>query len=131
MIKVENVVRHFEINKEAAQNYIIDTRQTTLLTLPTFDIHRKLLEPMLDTIEEHLGIKFTESQLLSILSCYPIIAIQVERACPSENTDTRDLLFNAISFFYLDCEFPRFGDNVDPEDFKRTLKEMIEKFGGF
>lgn len=103
--------------------------------MASFYLTNKTKRPTVEEVKEAIvsltedtGVALTLSQLQDLLSLYPKVAIDM--ACNGvSDTETRAALANMISATVLGCAYPTYGDNVDSEEYHKTLHKYARLMG--
>lgn len=117
-IEGRNIVFHMQ--KQAMEFYIKNKDAQ-----PTEEHFRQVIEFYSDTT----GILFNIDEIKAILSLYPHVRIKLAVYEGTFDTDVRDMLSSAITHFFLKCEWPTYGDNVDIDKFIEILQEQARFMG--
>lgn len=75
------------------------------------------------------GFEIDVEMAKGILSLYPHARIKIAKYDGLGDTEVRDLVASALSDFFLGCNWPTYGDNVDLTVFCRALHAQAVKMG--
>lgn len=80
-------------------------------------------------MQSNLGWDISQEQVTAILELYPHARIEVAVTGGVNDTDVRDQVLCAFSHFFLGCDWPTFGDNVDLTVFLQALHKQAVAMG--
>ena len=75
------------------------------------------------------GFEIDVEMAKGILALYPHARIKVAEYDGLGDTEVRDLVADALSNFFLGCDWPTYDDKVDTTIFCKALKAQAEKMG--
>lgn len=81
------------------------------------------LQETAEFISEITGLECNTSQVTLLLKLYPHVRIKIAEYNGISDTDVRDGISQAVAHFFLGCEWPTFGDEIDIEQFVEFLKK--------
>lgn len=84
----------------------------------------QLLIEAADTLSEASQVSVSVELLEQMLALFPQMRIKLALAGSAQDTDVREDLCDTLAFFLLGCHWPRYGDDVDPEQFEALLKKQ-------
>jgi hypothetical protein len=93
--------------------------------MPTAQDYVDAAQRMSEATELDISVEQAEA----ILALYPHARIKIALYGTSD-TDVREEMMFAAAHFFLGCEWPVYGDNVDIEAFVQLLKEQAENRTG-
>lgn len=117
-IEERNIVFHMQ---KQAMAFYIEHKDAE----PTEEHYRQAIE----FCSDNTGILFKLDEIKAILSLYPHTRIKLAVYDGTFDTDVRDMLSSAITHFFLKCEWPTYGDNVDIDKFIDILQEQARFMG--
>lgn len=80
-------------------------------------------------LQSNLGWDISEDQVKAILALYPHARIKVAVYDGLNDTEVRELLMCAVADFFLGCDWPTYGDNVDLTVFLQALHKQAVEMG--
>jgi hypothetical protein len=80
-------------------------------------------------MSETAGFEINMERAKGILDLYPHARIKLAVYNGLGDTEVRDLVSDAMANFFLGCDWPRYGDNVDTTIFCRALYAQAVKMG--
>ena len=80
-------------------------------------------------IQSQIGFDLTEEQVKGILKLDPQAWIKLAVYDGLNDTEVRDLVSSAVAHFFLGCDWPTYGDNIDIVEFSKALRAQAVKMG--
>lgn len=112
------------------KNIIIERKKSFLKNFDE-EIKGSELEVIIEDIKEYFGIIFNEKEIKEIIDLYPQEKSKITQFSYYD-TEARESINFIISHFFIDSEYPIYGDNLTEEQLEKFLnliKGMAKNFG--
>jgi hypothetical protein len=93
----------------------------------TKPLTEELIDEVHKTVNDNIGIQISRKAIEIILTLYPKVKIELLEFSV-DDTESMSMLANAITNFYLKCDWPCYGDKIDVNAFQNILQKEIELF---
>lgn len=84
------------------------------------------IDDIIEMLQEGIDIKFTRNRISELLELYPKVAIGINRN-GLQDTGTNEEIYNMIADFYLNTDWPMYGDNLTNSEMEKFNQIVVDQ----